>query len=224
MPKQILIDESLPRRLKNEFSGFTVSTVPEMGWAGKKNGELLALMSGQFDVFVTADQNLKYQQNLTTISVAIVVLAALKNTLGYLRPLIPQALEQLGDIQPGDVLIIPHPRSKPRQSARDNARMEYRHRDATLRRSSFAKGDIDDHHPPATRRSILWMMLAAPFAAIRRAALTAAATKPPKPPTDAPRSDAPVSQPTTSEAVSQPTDEVAAPEVAATLERRCLRR
>jgi predicted nuclease of predicted toxin-antitoxin system len=106
MPKRILIDENLPKRLKNEFSGHTVSTVPEMGWSSKKNGELLALMSGQFEVFVTADQNLMYQQNLTEISFAIVILAALKNTLEYRRPLIPQALEQLEDLQPGDIVII----------------------------------------------------------------------------------------------------------------------
>jgi len=49
---KILIDESLPRKLKNELPGHAVSTVPEMGWAGKKNGELLRLMS-DFDVFIT---------------------------------------------------------------------------------------------------------------------------------------------------------------------------
>jgi hypothetical protein len=56
---KILIDESLPRKLKAELSDFEVSTVPEMGWAGKKNGELLGLMSGRFDVFLTMDRNLR---------------------------------------------------------------------------------------------------------------------------------------------------------------------
>ncbi len=55
---KMLIDECLPRKLKHELPGHEVRTVPEMGWAGKKNGELLRLMSGQFDVFVTIDRNL----------------------------------------------------------------------------------------------------------------------------------------------------------------------
>jgi len=77
-----------------------------MGWAGKKNGELLALMSESFDVFITADQNLEYQQNLSDISIAFIVLIAANNTLEYLRPLMPQVVEKLESIGHGDVLLI----------------------------------------------------------------------------------------------------------------------
>jgi hypothetical protein len=62
---RILIDECLPRKLKQELSGHAVSTVQEMGWSSVKNGALLSLMTGQFDAFVTVDGNLEYQQNLS---------------------------------------------------------------------------------------------------------------------------------------------------------------
>jgi predicted nuclease of predicted toxin-antitoxin system len=68
---KILIDECLPRKLKHEFPGHEVRTVPEMGWASKKNGELLALMSGQFDVFLTKDNNLQHQHTLSQVSIAL---------------------------------------------------------------------------------------------------------------------------------------------------------
>jgi len=58
---KLLLDESLPRPLKNEIPDHTVVTVPEMGWGGKKNSELLILAQDQVDVFITADQNLQYQ-------------------------------------------------------------------------------------------------------------------------------------------------------------------
>lgn len=73
---KLLLDESLPRRLKNELSQHEVTTVPERGWAGKTNGELLKLASGSFDVFITADQGLEYQQNLTNVEIAVIVLRA----------------------------------------------------------------------------------------------------------------------------------------------------
>jgi hypothetical protein len=106
---KILIDECLPKRLKRGFEAHEVFTVPEMGWAGKKNGELLKLMSGSFDVFVTVDQNLEYQQNLSEVTVAFIVFVAAKNTLDSLTPLIPQALTALETIQPGDFIVITPP-------------------------------------------------------------------------------------------------------------------
>jgi hypothetical protein len=106
MPVRILIDESLPRKLKGELLGYDVKTVPEMGWAGKKNGELLSLMTGNFDVFVTADQNLTYQQNLESLSVAIAILVAPSNRLADLLPLMPKLKEALETIQAGDIVHI----------------------------------------------------------------------------------------------------------------------
>jgi len=74
---RVLIDECLPKRLLSELAGHDVSTVAQQGWSGKKNGELLALMAAAgFEVFLTADQNLQYQQNLKDAKVAILVLSA----------------------------------------------------------------------------------------------------------------------------------------------------
>ena len=77
---RVLLDECLPRTLGRELAGHDVVTVPDMGWAGRTNGELLRLMRGQFDVFITVDQGMTYQQNLSNVSIAIVVLAAANNT------------------------------------------------------------------------------------------------------------------------------------------------
>jgi predicted nuclease of predicted toxin-antitoxin system len=61
---RVLLDECLPKRLKRELVGHDTRTVPEMGWASKRNGELLALAVGRFDVFLTADRNLSFQQDV----------------------------------------------------------------------------------------------------------------------------------------------------------------
>jgi hypothetical protein len=80
-----------------------------MGWTGKKNGELLALMaSAGFEVLLTVDQNLRYQQNLATVGVAIIVLIAPTNKIANLLPLVPSALTALAVIQPGDIVEIDH--------------------------------------------------------------------------------------------------------------------
>ena len=76
---RILLDESLPRRLKKDFKGHQVKTVPEAGWQGKKNGELMKLMEGKFRVFITADQNLQYQLNLRNTKTPIVILKTNSN-------------------------------------------------------------------------------------------------------------------------------------------------
>lgn len=71
-----------------------------MGWSGVKNGDLLARSVGQFDVFLTADQNLRYQQNLSALPIAVTVLVAKSNRIKDLRPLIPELLAALGRLQP----------------------------------------------------------------------------------------------------------------------------
>ena len=92
---RVLLDECLPRRLKRELVGHEARTAPEMGWASKRNGELLALAVGRLDVFLTADRNLSYQQDLSSFDVAVVVLVARSNRLDDLRPLVPRLLEML---------------------------------------------------------------------------------------------------------------------------------
>ena len=101
---RVLLDECLPRRLKGVLEGHDVETVPERGWAGKKNGELLELAAAEFDVFVTVDQNLRYQQSLRSTSVAVVVLATRSNRFDDLLPLVPRLLGLLRDrLEPGTV-------------------------------------------------------------------------------------------------------------------------
>jgi hypothetical protein len=96
---RVLLDECLPGRLKRELVGHDARTVPEMGWASKRNGEPLALAPGQFEVFLTADRNLSYQQDLSSFDIAIVVLVARSNRFEDLRPLAPRILEILPNAQ-----------------------------------------------------------------------------------------------------------------------------
>lgn len=103
---KILIDECLPRKLKNELPEHEVKTVQEAGWAGKKNGALLRLMAGMFDVFITIDNNLEDQQALANQPVIFVVLAAVNNKLETLLPLMPDVRAALVTLQPGQVVKI----------------------------------------------------------------------------------------------------------------------
>jgi predicted nuclease of predicted toxin-antitoxin system len=103
---RILLDECLPRRLKKELAGHDVQTVPEAGWAGKSNGELIRLAEGKFDVFITIDRNLVAQRILTRLSFAVVILIARSNRLDDVKPLIPRVLEVLQTIRPGQVVRV----------------------------------------------------------------------------------------------------------------------
>jgi hypothetical protein len=104
---RVLLDECLPRRLRAHLPGHDVRTVPEMGWAGKKNGELLQLMATHgFEVLVTVDRSLRHQQNVQAAGLAALVLVAASNRLADLVPLMPKALAALASIKPGDVVEI----------------------------------------------------------------------------------------------------------------------
>src|SRR5687768_14709506 len=103
---RILLDESLPRTLRAELLEHSVKTVVEMGWSGIKNGELLRRAADRFDVFVTADQNLPYQQNLSALPVSVVVLAARTNRIEALRPLVPELLLSLVSLRPKSLLRV----------------------------------------------------------------------------------------------------------------------
>jgi hypothetical protein len=104
---RILLDECAPRPLKREFLDYEIRTVVEMGWAGKKNGELLQLMRQEgFTILLTTDQNLCCQQNLQEAGVAVVVLVALSNKLSDLLPLISDARSVLNIITPEEVIEV----------------------------------------------------------------------------------------------------------------------
>ena len=102
----ILIDECLPKKLKRELTEHTVFTVQERGWTGMKNGELLRRAESEFDVWVTADQNIEHQQNLKQFDIAIVVLVASRNELEAVLPLIPQLQRVLQVIQSHEIVYI----------------------------------------------------------------------------------------------------------------------
>ena len=97
---RILLDESLPRDLAQLITGHEVSTVRNEGWASIKNGKLLALAGARFDVFLTADRNLEFQQNLTTLPLAVVVLTCQRTRVQNIAPLVPELLELLNHLPP----------------------------------------------------------------------------------------------------------------------------
>ena len=88
--KRVLLDENLDRRLKTHFSdNFEVVAVPDLGWQSMKNGELLsAMVEAKFDYLLTADKNLRFQQNLTKFSVKVVVLQVYDTRLKFLQNLV----------------------------------------------------------------------------------------------------------------------------------------
>jgi predicted nuclease of predicted toxin-antitoxin system len=105
---RVLIDECLNWRLSRALSGHYAVSAQKMGWAGLKNGALLTEAEKQFDVFVTGDLNLSFQQNVTRYNVAVVVLHAESTQLHHTLPLIPKVLSLLPTLKPGQVVDV-HP-------------------------------------------------------------------------------------------------------------------
>ena len=103
---RILIDECLDWRLGRALPGHDCTSVPKMGWAGIKNGELLALAQNKFDVFLTADRNLSFQQNTAKFQIAVVVLVAGSTQLDKTLPLMPKVLALLPVLTPGQVVSV----------------------------------------------------------------------------------------------------------------------
>lgn len=104
---RVLLDECLPRRLKRDLVGHEARTAPEMGWASKRNGDLLRVaVAAEFAAFVTVDRKLQHQQNLSAFNIAVVVLEAKSNTLADLRPLIPQLMEVLPKATRGRAILV----------------------------------------------------------------------------------------------------------------------
>ena len=101
---KIILDENLPKPLKSAFGNHSVTTVQEQSLAGTRNGALLALIDGVFDVFVTADKNLRYQQNLSGRSIAIIELPT--NRLPVLRTMFARTSAAADTIHPGDYLQV----------------------------------------------------------------------------------------------------------------------
>lgn len=94
---KVIIDECVPSIVKRGLPSRNIASVQEMGWAGVKNGKLLSLVAAEFDVFITSDKNLRHQQNLTEINIAIILLPS--NQVPIVKGLLPQidvAIENIG--------------------------------------------------------------------------------------------------------------------------------
>ena len=103
---RILLDENLDWRLKRDLPGHTVESVPLIGWAGLKNGALLAKAENKFDVLITMDGSMPHQQNLARFKIAVIALKAPSNRLADTRPLMPKVLGAITTAQPGTVTVI----------------------------------------------------------------------------------------------------------------------
>jgi hypothetical protein len=103
---RVLLDESVPRQLAGRLEGHEVSTVPRAGWAGLRNGDLLRRAAERFDVLITGDQNLEYQQNLRALPLAIVVVAAPNNRVETFLDLSERILEAIAVARPGTVTRV----------------------------------------------------------------------------------------------------------------------
>ncbi|MFZ2651091.1 MAG: DUF5615 family PIN-like protein [Burkholderiaceae bacterium] len=97
---RILLDESVPGRLGPLLVGHTATTVQRRGWASAENGKLLALAADEFDVLLTADKGMEYQQNLATLPMSILIVVARSNRIEDLAPAIPTILAALAELPP----------------------------------------------------------------------------------------------------------------------------
>jgi predicted nuclease of predicted toxin-antitoxin system len=105
---RILVEECAPRALKKHLMkhGHVCRTVQEAGWSGKENDELLRLAKADFDVLVTVDTNLRYQQNLSGRRIAIVVLRSSSNRLEHLRQYFPACVTAIENVKPGETAQV----------------------------------------------------------------------------------------------------------------------
>ncbi len=105
--KKALLDENLPRPLKKHFSHLDAKTVADMGWQSKENGELLlAMTEAGFEILLTADKNLHYQQNLEKYTVKVVVLLTHDTRYKTLAPLIPAVESEILKMPAHQYLLI----------------------------------------------------------------------------------------------------------------------
>ena len=110
---RVLLDECVPRALRGDIPGHEVRTVAEAGWAGVKNGELLRLAAAEFDLLITVDRHLEYQQNFEGLSLAVIVIDAGTNDIAVLRLLMPAVLAAISQARPGVVTHVGEQQAQP---------------------------------------------------------------------------------------------------------------
>lgn len=92
---KILLDECIPRKLAGFFHGHKVLTVVQAGWKGIKNGDLLKKASSEFDVFISVDRNLSFQQNIKTLPLPIIVIHSSSIKLIDLQKFVPEIMKTI---------------------------------------------------------------------------------------------------------------------------------
>jgi hypothetical protein len=103
----VLLDEMMPKKLRGDLIGHAVKTIVQSRWKGILDGKLLPLAQEEFDAFVTMDASLPSQQNLENFDLGFVIVHAVNNTTEALRPLVPQMLQALNHVRPGQVIHVP---------------------------------------------------------------------------------------------------------------------
>ncbi len=109
-----MLDECVNAGVRNAFPGHAVSTVSESGWRSSEDGPLLALAETRFDVFVTVDRNLEYQNNLKCLALGFVIVRVRTNEINSYEPLFRQLNEAAGRVRAGEVIHVSSPDSKPK--------------------------------------------------------------------------------------------------------------
>jgi hypothetical protein len=104
---KVLLDECVPRKLRREIANHEVQTVTESGWSGVKNGQLLSLAEVEFDVFLTVDQNLLFQQNIQKFKIGIILMVARNNRFKTLLPLMSEVNAAIEEVKLGELVRIP---------------------------------------------------------------------------------------------------------------------
>ncbi|MFT5469397.1 MAG: hypothetical protein ACI8UO_004518 [Verrucomicrobiales bacterium] len=98
---RILLDENLDWRLMRELPGHEVDSVPKIGWAGISNGNLLEKAQHTYDVMITMDRGIPYQQQIAKFDLALIGLRAKSNRLADTQPLMPKVIALLSSVLPG---------------------------------------------------------------------------------------------------------------------------
>lgn len=107
--RRVLFDENLPRLLRRKLSQFDIRTVQEEGWGSLRNGELLRRAEGRFDVLLTADRRMQYQQNLPSFQIGVVVIVTPSLSLDVLEHVLDPLQAALSDVAAGEVVHVAVP-------------------------------------------------------------------------------------------------------------------
>ncbi len=104
--RRVLLDENLPRKLRRELPAFTVRTVQEEGWTSFRNGELLSRAQSSFEVLLTADRRLQFQQNISRFDIGVVVIVTMNLRFRTILTAIEEIRSALEEVRAGEVISV----------------------------------------------------------------------------------------------------------------------